>query len=145
VDAARERWERALALGRDDGLDAAVALRGFAADLEGATGLPPRARAVAGEIAREMRERAAGGRLEEVTAWLAEREARLLEAIGAEEGEERRVALEAEVDAGLERWRGRMPPRVVEQLRREQVTRRRLEAHGLPRLSLFHLEGGGGA
>jgi hypothetical protein len=38
-----------------------------------------------------------------------------------------------------------MPPRVVEQLRREQVTRRRLEAHGLPRLSLFHLEGGGGA
>ncbi len=100
---------------------------------------------MAGEIARELRERAAGGRLEEVTAWLAEREARLLEAIGAEEGEERRVALEAEVDAGLERWRGRMPPRVVEQLRREQLTRRRLEAHGLPRLSLFHLEGGGGA
>lgn len=145
VDAARERWERALALGRDDGLDAAVALRGFAADLDRAASLSPRARAVAGEIAREMRERAAGGRLEEVTAWLAEREARLLEAIGAEEGEERRGALEAEVDAGLERWRSRMPPRVVEQLRREQVARRRLEAHGLPRLSLFHLEGGGGS
>jgi hypothetical protein len=32
----------------------------------------------------------------------------------------------------------------VEQLRRESVARRRLEAHALPRLSLFHLEGGGG-
>jgi hypothetical protein len=49
------------------------------------------------------------------------------------------------VDAGLERWRDRMPARVVEQLRREQVARRRLESHGLPRLSLFHLEGGGAA
>ena len=91
-----------------------------------------------------MRERAEAGRLEEVSAWLAEREARLLEAIGADEGKERGAALEAEVDAGLERWRARMPARVVEQLRRESVARRRLEAHGLPRLSLFHLEGGGG-
>ena len=84
------------------------------------------------------------GRLEEVSAWLAEREARLLEAIAADEGQERGSALEAEVDAGLERWRARMPARVVEQLRRESLARRRLEAHGLPRLSLFHLEGGGG-
>jgi hypothetical protein len=144
VDAARERWERALALGREEGLDAAAALRGFAADLEHATGLGPRARRAAVEIAAEMRERA-GGRLEEATGWLAEREARLLEAIGVEEGEERGAALEAEVDAGLERWRGRMPARVLEQLRREQLARRRLAAHGLPRLSLFHLEGGGGA
>ena len=145
VDAARERWERALALGRDEGKDAAAALRGFAADLEGARDLGSHAKAVAGEIAREMRERAVGGRLEEVTAWLAEREARLLEAIGADEGAARRTALEAEVDAGLERWRSRMPARVVEQLRREQLARRTLEAHGLPRLSLFHLEGGGRA
>jgi hypothetical protein len=145
VDAARERWERALALGRDEGTDAATALRGFAADLDCARGLGPGGRAVAGEIAREMRERAGSGRLEEVTGWLAEREARLLEAIGAEEGAERRTALAAEVDAGLERWRERMPARVVEQLRREQLARRTLEAHGLPRLSLFHLEGGGGA
>jgi hypothetical protein len=143
VEAARERWERALALGRSEGLDAAAALRGFAADLERATGLGPRARAVAVEIARELRERAEG-RLEDATAWLAGREVRLLDAIDAEEGEERRVALEAEVDAGLERWRERMPARVVAHLRREQLARRRLEAHGLPRLSLFHLEGGGG-
>lgn len=145
VDAARERWERALALGREEGLDAAAALGGFAADLERARDLGPGARAVASDLAREMRERADGGRLDDVTGWLAERETRLLAAISAEEGADRRAALEAEVDAGLERWRARMPARVLEQLRREQVARRRLEAHGLPRLSLFHLEGGGGA
>jgi hypothetical protein len=145
VDAARERWERALSLGREEGTDAALALRGFAADLDRATGLGPRGRALADEIARELRERASGGPLEEVTAWLAEREARLLDAIAAEDGKERREALEAEVDAGLERWRGRMPGRVVEQLKREQLARKRLEAHGLPRLSLFHLEAGGAA
>jgi hypothetical protein len=145
VDVARERWERALALGREDGFDAVSALRGFATDLEGARDLGPEGRAAASALAHEMRDRADGGRLEDVTAWLVEREARLLEAIAAEEGEERRAALEAEVDAGLDRWRARMPVRVVEQLRREQIARRRLEAHGLPRLSLFHLEGGGGA
>jgi hypothetical protein len=144
VDAARERWERALALGRDEGTDASAALRGFATDLERARDLGPGARLLATELAREMRERAEGGRLEEISAWLAEREARLLEAISAEDSPQRGRALEAEIDAGLERWRSRMPARVVEQLRRESLARRRLEAHGLPRLSLFHLEAGGG-
>ncbi len=145
VEAARERWEKALALGREDGLDAAGALRSFADALEGASGLGTRARPVALRIAAEIRERAEGGRLEDVSVWLLEREARLVEAIGADDGTPRCAALEAEVDAGLERWRDRMPARVVEQLRREQLARRRLEAHGLPRLSLFHLEGGGAA
>jgi hypothetical protein len=100
---------------------------------------------VAARLALELRERADTGRLEEVSAWLAEREGRLLAAIAADDGPERAGRLEAEVDRGLERWRVRMPPRVVEQLKHEQLARRRLEAHGLPRLSLFHLEGGGGA
>jgi hypothetical protein len=145
VEAARERWERALALGREEGLDAAATLRGFATDLDRATDLGPRARDAAVEIARELRERAEAGRLEEISSWLAEREARLLAGIDADEGAERRAALEAEVEAELERWRSRMPPRVVEQLRGEKIARKRLEAHALPRLSLFHLEGGGGA
>ena len=145
VDAARERWESALALGREEGLDVAAALRGFASDPERARDLGPRARSVANDLARELRERAPANRLDEVSAWLTEQEARLLEAMAAEEEGERRVALEAEVDRGLERWRARMPPRVVDELRREQLARRRLEAHGLPRLSLFHLESGGGA
>jgi hypothetical protein len=145
VDAARERWERALALGREEGLDVATALRGFASDLERARGLGPRALSLAAGLAREMRERAETGRLEEISVWLSEHEGRLLDEIDAEDGKERRVALEAEVDAALERWRTRMPARVLETLRRESLARRRLEAHGLPRLSLFHLEGGDGA
>jgi len=142
VDAARERWERALALGREEGLDVPGALRGFATDLERARDLGPRARAVALDVAREIRARADAGRLEEISTWLAEREGLLLAAIGADEGPEGRAALEAEVDGDLEKWRARMPPRVLQQLRGEKIARRRLEAHGLPRLSLFHLEGG---
>jgi hypothetical protein len=144
VDAARERWERALALGRAEGLDVAAAFRGFAFDLERASGLGLRARPLAADLAREMRERAAAGSLGEVSAWLAGREAALLEAIAGDDGAERGKALEAEVDAELEPWRARMPPRVVAQLRGEKLARRRLEAHGVPRLSLFHLEGGDG-
>ncbi|HUL76148.1 MAG TPA: hypothetical protein VL691_02710 [Vicinamibacteria bacterium] len=145
VDAARERWDRALALGREEGLDVTAALQGFATDLDRARDLGPEGGAVAAGISRELRERAEAGRLEEVAAWLADREGRLLAAISADEGAEKAAAAEAEVDRSLERWRARMPPRVLEQLRREQLARRRLEAHGLPRLSLFHLEGGEGA
>ena len=56
VEAARERWASAL----DPGpwrrrTDPQTALAGFAADLERASGLGPRARAVADTIARELR------------------------------------------------------------------------------------------
>jgi hypothetical protein len=39
VEAARERWERALVPGREGGQDVSAALLGFAADLERARGL----------------------------------------------------------------------------------------------------------
>ncbi len=145
VDAARERWERALALGREEGLDVAGTLRAFATDLERGSKLGPRARPLAAELARQMRARAEAGSLGEVSGWLAEREVALLREIAADDGPERAKALEAEVDRELERWRERMPPRVVAQLRAEKIARRRLEDHAIPRLSLFHLEGGGGA
>lgn len=145
VEAARERWERALAFGSDPGLDAASTLRGFALDLEQARGLGPRARAAADRAARELRARADGGRLAELTPWLAALEEGLVAAIRGEAGADRVAALEAEVDASLAAWRSRMPARVVEQLRRESVTRRLLESHGLPRLSLFHVESGEGS
>jgi hypothetical protein len=144
VEAARERWERALALGRDRGTDVTAALEGFAQDLERARGAGPRASEEAVAIAGEIRARAAAGpgaRLEELTGWLAGREGRLLEAIRSDDGEERVEAVEAEVERSLAPYRERMPPRVLEQLRRESVTRRLLESHGLPRLSLFHLAG----
>jgi len=142
VEAARERWERALALGREDGLEASGALRGFADDLDRAAGLGTNARVAAARIGRELRQRAEGERLAEASTWLAEQEAELLEAIRADHGPERVAAIEAEVDRALEPYRKRMPPRVLAQLRGESMARRLLEAHGLPRLSLFHLEGG---
>jgi hypothetical protein len=141
VDTARERWERALALGREEGGGAGAALAGFAADLEAAA-LPAAVRPVADAIARELRE-AAFGDLERLTPWLGEREERLLRALAEAEHEDRRAALEAEVEAALAPWQGRMPASVLAQLRRESLARRRLASYGLPRLSLFHLEGGG--
>jgi hypothetical protein len=142
VEAAGERWRRALATGAEPGLDAAEALRGFARDLLRGRDLGPRARALVGTLAPELEEKAASS-LDEVTPWLVDREALLVEALAQDLGSEGTRALEAEIDAGLARWRERMPARVVETLRRETRARRLLEAHGLPRLSLFHLEAGG--
>ncbi len=144
VEAAGERWRRALALGAEPGLDASAALRGFARDLRRARGLGARAGELASGLAGELEGRADGS-LDELTPWLAEREERLVEALAQDLGAERAAALEAEIDAGLARWRERMPARVVDTLRRESRARRLLEAHGLPRLSLFHLEAGGAA
>jgi hypothetical protein len=101
-------------------------------------GAPARARAGA------LRQRAKGGRLSELTAWLQEREESLLEAIREDLGKERCAEVEAAVERGLRAYRDRMPARVVEQLRRESRARRLLESHGLPRLSLFHLGGDDG-
>lgn len=143
VEAARDRWERALTLGRDDALDLGAALEGFALDLERARDLGPRGSEVAVALAASLRERAtegAGAGLGELTPWLADLEGRLLKALRDDAGEERVAALEAEVEGSLEPYRQRMPPRVLDQLRRESVTRRLFEAHGVPRLSLFHLE-----
>ncbi len=144
VDTARERWARALTIGRGEGADVASALAGFAAGLERAPALGPRARAVADTIAHELRMRPLPAGLEDLTGWLAEREARLLEALAVEEPPERRAEREREVEAHLAPWRSRMPSRVLEQIRKESLARRTLETRGLPRLSLFHLEGGGG-
>lgn len=143
VDAARERWERALGSGAGGAAETTGALVGFATDLEHATGLGPRSRALADEIAKELRACGPGAGLARLSALLGESEARLVAAISGEEPPERRAARESEVDAALEPWRARMPARVLEQLRRESLARRVLEAYGLPRLSLFHLEAGG--
>jgi hypothetical protein len=144
VEAARERWERALALGGEESTGAGAALSGFAQDLERARDLGPRARQAADDAVRELRTPAAGGSLADITTRLSRLEERLLAAIRAEAGPERVARLEAEVDASLAPWRSRMPAPVMQQLRSESVARRLLEAHGLPRLSLFHLGSGGG-
>lgn len=143
VEAARERWERSLALGAEAGLDTAGVLHGFAAALDRARGLGPRGVEEAAAVARELRERAGEGGPAEVEPWLAAREARLVEALRADAGAGSLVAFEAEVDEALAPYRDRMPARVLGQIRRDSLTRRLLEAHGLPRLSLFHLGAGG--
>ncbi len=138
VDVARERWARSLALGEGPGPDAAGALCGFARALDRAQALGPRGRAVAAAIAEELRAKEVETGLAEVESWLAEREARLLRALRADTEATSLLALEAQVDEALAPYRDRMPPRVLEQIRRDSLARRVLEAHGLPRLSLFH-------
>ena len=140
VDRAAERWRRALASGTEGGA-ATTSLEALAAALEGARPPGPASRRVATRIATEMRSQA-GGSLAEVTAWLLAAEKKLLPALARDQGEEATARMEAEVEAVLAPYRGRMPERVLEQIREESRARRLLEAHGLPRLSLFHPHAG---
>jgi len=139
VEAARTRWERALALGGEESVDVGAVLAALARDLETARGLGPEAAPMAGRLAAEVRERGvAPGGAAAVEAWLSEREAGLLAALRREAGAEALGGIEADVDEGLAPYRARMPERVLRQIRADALTRRLLEAHGLRRLSLFH-------
>ena len=138
VQAARERWQRSLALGAAPALDVAGALHGFARALERAPGLGPRSREAAAAIVEDLRGKAVEERLAELEPWLAERESRLLDALRADAEAASLAAVEKQVDEALAPYRDRMPARVLEQIRRDSLARRVLEAHGIPRLSLFH-------
>jgi hypothetical protein len=141
VDVAAERWRRALAFGDEEGMSAESALRGFADALDGARDLGPRSAPVARDLAVEIRARAQdwgrGGLA--MVPWLIEREASLRTALEEDMGRAAVDAIGDAVDRDLAPYRDRMPARVLEQVRMESLTRRVLEAHGLPRLSLFHL------
>jgi hypothetical protein len=139
VDVAGERWRRALALGEEEGVSAESALRGFADALDAARGLGPRSAPLARELAAEMRSRSGESRVRDLEPWLVEREAGLRQALEADMGGPAIEAIAEAVDRDLGPYRGRMPARVLDQVRAESLTRRVLEAHGLPRLSLFHL------
>lgn len=139
VEAAKERWERALALGSEESVNAPGLLTSLAESLETARGLGPRGAVLAVRLAREIRERAATvAASQSLEAWLVEREASLLEALRLEAEPEALGRIEGEVEAGLEAYRDRMPGRVLRQIRGDAVARRLLESHGLRRLSLFH-------
>ncbi len=144
VDAARDRWRRALALGEEPGVSVASALLAFAEALAAARGLGVRGVRAAASVARELRDMAQAASegprdLERLTGRLHAAEAELLAAIVADTGPTGVRAIEADVAADLTPYSGRMPARVLDQIRAESVARRLLEAHGLPRLSLFHL------
>ena len=139
VDTAAERWQRALSLGEEEGVSAGDALRGFADALEAARSLDARSAPLARALAAELRERAQDGSVRQLEPWLVEREAALREALEQDMGPAAVGAIQAAVDRDLASYRDRMPARVFDQVRRESLARRVLEAHGLPRLSLFHL------
>jgi hypothetical protein len=143
VEAARERWARAIAHGGEAVPDPTTVLLGCMRALETARGLGPRGESAVRTIAEALRQKAGGLDVKEIEGWLSVHEAMLLAALGADAGPERTAALQAEVDAALEPYRDRMPARVLDQIRRDSLARRALEAHGLPRLSLFHLMSAG--
>jgi hypothetical protein len=139
VDAARERWERALSTGVEGSVDVPGLLLALASDLERGTGLGPVTAGMAASLRAEIRERAAAeAAAAGVETWLASREAAFLAAMRNEAGEATLLRIEQDVDAGLAPYRARMPERVLQQIRGDALARRLLEAHGLRRLSLFH-------
>jgi hypothetical protein len=139
VEAARDRWRHAVDAGREPGLDVALALGRLAAALQGARGLGPAASAVAARIEGGLKE-ALHATLAETEPHLAEAEAQLVAAIEQDDGPAAAALVDREVEALLTPYRGRMPDRVLRQLHADSRSRRLLERHALPRLSLFHLD-----
>jgi len=134
VDVARERWERALAAGGEPDAEPAARLQELA-DAFAASPLPEVA-----ALASELRDPArASMPRRELEPWLMEREAALVAGLCRRGGTDWTAAIEAAVDADLAAYRGRMPERVLRQVRAEAIARRVTGAHGLPRLTLFTL------
>jgi hypothetical protein len=140
VDAASERWQRALAMGGAERQDADAFLARYAESLAGAERLGPLSRPVARGLADALAARAAEGPASrDLEEWLKEKESLLLEALRRDMGAAKVAALEAEIDHDLSPYAARMPARVLAQIRAQSLARRVLEVHGLGRLSLFHL------
>jgi hypothetical protein len=133
---AAERWRRALASGTEESASTTT-LEALEMALERAHAPGPASQRLARRIAAEIRSRA-GAPLPELSAWLVAAEKKLLRALARDQGEEATARMETEVAAVLAPYQGRMPEKVLEQIREESRARRLLEAHGLPRLSLFH-------
>ena len=139
VEVARDRWQRALALGDEAASAPDAALTAFADALEQAP-LDGDAGVHAAEVAAEIREWAARPpSLRDLEPMLAAREASLLARLRDRVGAERLAEVEAAADAELAPYASRMPAAVLAQIRRDSVTRRVLDLFAIPRLSLFHL------
>jgi hypothetical protein len=139
VAAAVERWQRALA-GGNDASELGGVLEDLAEKLRAAHALGPHARAVADRVAQELMESARETPdARDVESQLRAAEAALVAAIERDTPEDVRRALDEEVDRDLGAYRERLPAKVLEQVTAESRTRRLLEAHGVPRLSLWPL------
>lgn len=136
VDAAIERWRQALQGGAEGGT--AGFLERLADALRRAQALGPHARTEVDELRATLE--GEGGRArdpERLEAWLRAAEERLLAAVTAETPPDALDEITREIEADLAPYRDRMPAKVLNQVRAESRTRRLLERHGLPRLSLF--------
>ena len=139
VDVARDRWQRALALGEDATAAPDAALVAFADALEAAP-LAGEAHAYASRLAADIREWAeAPPPLRDLEAMLAAREGALLAHLRDAATAEVLAGVDAAADAELAPYASRMPAKVLDQIRRDSVTRRVLALFGIPRLSLFGL------
>jgi len=139
VEIARERWQRALALGEEPGPGPDAALSAFADALDEAP-LVAGERVHAAGLAAEIRGWAGDlPPLRVIEAMLAEREAALLARLRGLLTADRLAELEGAADAELAPYASRMPAPVLAQIRRDSVARRVLALFGIPRLSLFHL------
>ena len=139
VEVARERWQRALALGEEPGSAPDAALSGFADALEQAP-LEGDARVHAAQLAVEIRGWAAHPPpLRELEPLLAARESALLARARGLVPADRLAELEQAADAELAPYASRMPAPVLAQIRADSIARRVLGEFGIPRLSLFHL------
>jgi hypothetical protein len=141
VEAAAERWQRALALDGEEGVGAASCLGRFAELLEAAV---PRSGAAAEglqALAAEMRARSLDGQeaVGGLEPWLKARESALLAGLREDLGAEALGAIDAAIETDLAPYAARLPAKVLAQVRSDARARRVLEAFGLPRLSLFHL------
>jgi hypothetical protein len=139
VQAARERWERAVSEG-ESAIDLEERLDQIDGALAGATGLGPAASRRAASILEALRERraTAGLRPREWDTLLASEEGRLLADLEAQDAA-LLPELESQVEAELAPYRRRMPEGVARQIRKDAVARRLLAAHSLPRLSVFQI------
>jgi hypothetical protein len=139
VEAAAERWRLALQGGQDEPALAGT-LRGMADALARVTTLGPTGEKTARALAAELL-----GHVDsdmdprDVEPWLRGAEERLLAAIEADTPEDERRAFEGEIARDLAPYGDRLPEKVLAQVREESRARRRLEAHGLRRLSLWSL------
>jgi hypothetical protein len=138
VEAARDRWERALAGGEEPAGDPSAVLHRLADALSVCAPLLDRPETMALVAALRDPSRAAEPR-RSLEPWLMAREAEVVEWLAAAHGPEWREQIERAVDADLVGYRGRMPDRVLRQVRTESIARRVTSSHGLPRFSLFDL------
>lgn len=139
VEVARDRWQRALALGEEPGAGPDATLSAFADALDQAP-LDGDARVHAARLGAEIRDWAGDPPpLRDVEAMLAERESALLARVRGLVSADRLAELERAADAELAPYASRMPAAVLAQIRGDSVARRVLALYGIPRLSLFHL------